>query len=153
MQTLLLSCCIEYTITLTYLIFKTSNHGYNDPLHYHNLYYIAGKTLNYKKRITNNICYHMYTWNTSSKITTCFHCIDLLKMNSIFWLTVPFMMTWDVKCFTRHSYAIEILFYMIRLQKWYFYWIMSICSQFWLQHYLICFREGKELFRQFLWVF
>ena len=40
-----------------------------------------------------------------------------LNMNFIFLLTAPFRMTLDETCFTKHSYAIGILFYTIRLKK------------------------------------
>ena len=40
-----------------------------------------------------------------------------LNMKFIFLLSAPFMMALDETCFTKHSYAIEILFYTIRLKN------------------------------------
>ena len=51
-------------------------------------------------------------------LRTCFHCIDSVEDELHFLIDCPFNDDMrDVKCFTRHSYAIEILFYMIELEK------------------------------------
>ena len=49
---------------------------------------------------------------------TCFHCEDTVDHELHFLIDCPFYDDIrDENCFTKHSYAIEILFYTIRLKK------------------------------------
>ena len=84
---------------------------------------------------------------------TCFHCIDPVEDELHFLTDCPFYDDMRRKMFHKAKLCNRDFILYDSTEKWYFYWIMSICRQFWLQHYLICFGEGQKLFRHFIGVF